>query len=105
MKKGTKKIKNKKECLNEESSISPFYKATLKSVGRVYQAEGEIFEEAVRKIKISGGATAVSVLTVENGDKKIDKILSGIITNRLFGQGSPTTREIYLHKVKQLFEI
>ena len=81
------------------------YKATLKSVGRTYKSEGETLEEALRKIKISGGAKAVSVLLVERGNKKIDKILSGITTHYLFGQGSPTAREIHLKKVKMLFDL
>lgn len=84
---------------------APVYKATLKSVGRVYKSEGETLEEALRKIKISGGAKAVSVLKVEKGEAVKDRILSGITTQHLFGQGSPTTREIHLHRVKQLFGI
>ena len=81
------------------------YKATLKSVGRTYQAEGGTLEEALRKIKISGGAKAVSVLRVENGDKSKERILSGITTHHLFGQGSPTTREIHLKKIRNMFDL
>jgi hypothetical protein len=89
----------------KEADTKFIYKATLKSVGRIYQAEGATIEEAIRGIKISGGAKAVSVLSVEHGDKKTDKILSGITTHHLFGQGSPTTREIHLKKVKMLFDL
>ena len=95
MKKGTKK----KKIIDPTSA----YKATLKSLGRIYKSEGATIEEALRGIKISNGAKAVSVLLIEYGDKKKDRILSGITTNHLFGQGSPTTREIHLKKVKMLF--
>ena len=89
----------------KRSKNKPKYKATLKSVGRVYKSEGATLEEALRKIKISGGAKAVSVLTVEHGDRETDKILNPITTARLFGQGSPTTREIHLSKVKMMFDL
>ena len=79
------------------------YKATLKSLGRVYKSEGATIEEALRGIKVSGGAKVVSVLSIEHGDKKTDRIINGITAHHLFGQGSTTTREIHLSKVKQLF--
>ena len=79
------------------------YKVTLKSVGRTFQSEGKTIEEALGKIKISGGAKAVSVLKVEKGEAVKERILNGIITHHLFGQGSPTTREIHLKKVCMLF--
>jgi len=96
--------KEENQLKNEVQIFTP-YKATLKSVGREYKSEGATIEEALRKIKISGGAKAVSVLSVEHDNKRIDKILSGITTHHLFGQGSPTIREIHLSKVKQLFDL
>lgn len=81
------------------------YKITLKSLGRVFKSEGKTFEEAIDKIKISGGARATSVIKVETGDKEIVKILNARQTNGIFGQGSPTAKLIHLKGVKQILGI
>ena len=78
------------------------YKLTLKSAGRVFQSEAPTFEEAVDKIKISGGARSVSVIKVEKDGKEIVKILNARYTNGLFGQNSPTMRAIHLQGVKRI---
>ena len=83
----------------------PFVKITLKSVGRVFQSEAPTFEEAVDKIKISGGARSTSVLKLEKDGKETVKILNARYTNGLFGQGSPTMKGIYLNGVRKLFGI
>ena len=76
-------------------------KITLKSFGRVYHSEGETFEEAIGKIKISGGAKYLSIITVEKNDgKTITKILNPRQTNGIFGQGSPSLRAIHLKGVR-----
>ena len=80
-------------------------KLTLKSMGRVFQSEGKTFEEAVDKIKISGGARAISVITMEKDGKEITKILNARYTNGLFGQASPTNKLIYLKGVKQILGV
>ena len=80
-------------------------KIKLKCVGRNYSAEGETFEEAIDKIKISGGARAMSVITVEQDGVVKDRILNGAHTNGLFGQGSPTTKEIHLKLVKSMLGV
>ena len=81
------------------------YKLTLKSMGRVFQSEGATFEDAVDKIKISGGARSVSVIKVETGGKEITKILNARYTNGLFGQGSPTMKAIHLKGVKMVLGV
>ena len=83
----------------------PLVKITLKSVGRVFKSEGATFEEAIDKIKISGGARATSVINVKIGDKEIVKILNARHTNGLFGQGSPTTKLIHLKGVRAILGI
>ena len=81
-------------------------KITVKSLGRVFEAEGKTFEEAVGKIKISNGAMALSVITVEKGKETIKtKILNARHTNGLFGQGSPSFRAIHLKGVKQILGV
>src|SRR3990167_276856 len=103
MKKGIKKIKGGVPTNVPFRLQEINYKATLKSLGRVYQSEGATIEEAIRGIKVSGGAKVTSVLSIEHGDKKTDRIINGITAHRLFSQGSPTTREIHLSKVCMLF--
>lgn len=81
------------------------FKITLKSIGRTYKSEGKTFEEAVDKIKISGGARVTSVILVEKGKYKKEKILNASHTNGLFGQGSPTTKLIHLKSIKAILGI
>ena len=95
----------KKQKTTDPTTSAQVYKATLKSLGRVYKSEGATIEEALRGIKVSGGAKVTSVLSIEHGDKKTDKIINGITAHRLFGQGSPTTREIHLNRVRMLFDL
>ena len=78
-------------------------KITLKSLGRVFKSEGTTLEEALGKIKISGGAKAGGVLLVEKGDKKRDKIISGRHAQQLFGNLSTTSKEIALKWANQVF--
>ena len=95
-KKGTKKI-------IDPTKSAQVYKATLKSLGRIYKSEGATIEDALRGIKISGGARVVSVLLIEHGDMKKNKIINAITTHQLFGQGSPSMREYHLSKIKERF--
>jgi len=80
-------------------------KAQLKSLGRTYKAEGATIEECFDKMKISGGAKATAVLTIDNNGVVKEKLLNGAHTNHLFGQGSPTSKEISLKWIKTLFDI
>ena len=80
-------------------------KIRVKSLGRIYNSEGATFEEAIDKIKISGGARATSVINVKIGDKEIEKILNGRHTNGLFGQGSPTMKAIHLKGVRAILGV
>ena len=86
-----------------EKEVRSSYKATLKSVGRTFIAEGKTIEEAIGKIKISGGANAVSALTVEKDGVKKEKILSGRTSHALFSEVGPTMKLIHLKKVLMLF--
>ena len=80
-------------------------KLTLKSMGRIFRSEAPTFEEAVDKIKISGGARSTSVLKVETGDKEIVKILNARYNNGIFWQGSPTMKFIYLKGVRAILGV
>lgn len=91
--------------LDVHQRVHGVYKVILKSIGRVFEAEGKTLEDALNKIKISNGARVVSVLQVKRGKKERTKILSGMTTHNLFSYGSPTTKLIYLNKVKSMFDI
>ncbi len=80
-------------------------KITLKSLGRVFTSEGNTFEEAIDKIKISGGARALSIISVEKDGVKKDRILNARQTNGLFGQGSFSMKEIHLKNVRELLGV
>ena len=108
-KKGTKnkgvRLGNKvaSKTIKEGSTPStPVYKTTLKSLGRVFKAEGATLEEALRKIKIPNGAKAMAVLKVERGDQVKERIINGIMCQRLFGGVSPTMQEIGFKQIKEL---
>lgn len=89
----------------EEKSDQTGCTITLKCVGRIFRSEGKDFEDAIHKIKISGGARALSVITVtQNGSTK-ERILNARQTGGLFGQGSPTMKAIHLQKVKQMLGV
>ena len=86
-------------------SSMPKIKIQLKCVGRVYRSEGDTFEEAIDKIKISGGARALSVITIEKDGIVKEKILNARQTNGLFGQGSPSLKAIHLKGVKSILGV
>ena len=71
-------------------------------MGRVFKSEGKTFEEAIDKIKISNGARALSVITIEKDGVIKEKILNARQTNGLFGQGSLSLKAIHFKSVKWL---
>lgn len=81
---------------------NPLIKITLKCLGRVFESSGETFEEALGKLKISGGARAISTIFVEKGDYKKSRILNARQTSALFGGGSPSLRAIHLKGIKNI---
>ncbi len=89
--------------MERPKKIKTEIKVLLKCLGRIYTANGLSVEDALNKIKISGGAKAMSVLTVENNGISKTKILNGAHTNHLFGQGSPTAKEISMKYMRQIF--
>lgn len=80
-------------------------KITLKSLGRVFKGEGATLEEAINSIKVSNGIKVTSVMLVEKGTYRKERILNGRIAHYLFGNVSPTTKGIYLRKVSEMFGV
>jgi len=102
-KKTKKKIKSVPSLVPTALSATDSVIITLKCLGRVFKAEGATLEDALKKIKISGGTRALSVLTVIQGERKRVKILPANITNQLFGYVSNTAKIIGLKYIKQIF--
>lgn len=77
-------------------------KATIKILGREYKSTGETVVECLNNLK-PGFAKAKSVLTVEKGKEKRERILGVIPTSRLFSP-SPTVREAATKQTALLFD-
>ena len=99
MKKRKLKLGNTKELVGEP------YKLTVKSLGRVFNSEGDTLEEALGKIKITGGAKAMCVLTVEKGDQRKERIINANYAHKLFAEVGPTMKMIALKKISELVGI
>ena len=78
------------------------YKATIKVLGQLYKAEGETAGEAIGNLEVPLGR-GTSILTVEKGDKKLEKIFGNLLTVRLFSK-SPMMRQVGLKQASTLFE-
>lgn len=80
------------------------YKAEVKVLGKLYDAEGKSVLEAISNLKPEGVVKGVSILKVSKGEVSVDKILSTIQTARLFSQ-SKITREVALKNASMLFNL
>jgi len=78
------------------------YKATIKILGREYKSTGDSVAECLEGLK-PGFCKSKSVLTIEKGEEKKEKILGLIPTSRLFSN-SPAVREINIKQIAQLFD-
>ena len=95
-----------KKILTEDIiKTEDIFKVTVKCLGRIYKAEGSDIDQVFDQIKISGGARAMSIITLEKNGVVREKILNGIHTNHLFGQGGPTSKEIGMKWVRSLFAL
>lgn len=70
--------------------------------GKTFTAKGKTVEEAIRNLR-PDFARGPSVLTLERGGVKKDRLLNRMLTTRLFGPTSDLTKEIAIHQVSQLF--
>ena len=98
----TKGSKNKKKLESTPKIYGDTIKLTLKSLGRVFKSEGSTVEEALRKIKISGGAKAMCVLRVEKGDQIKERIINGNYAQKLFSESGPTMKDFALRKIIEM---
>lgn len=79
------------------------YKATIKIMGRSYTSTGESVIACLNSLK-PGFCKTKSVLIIEKGDQKIEKILGVIPTSRLFSS-APSIREVQTKQTATLFNL
>ena len=90
MKKGTRKK-------------ATLYRATLKVLGRIYEAEGNTPDEVLSNFKTQDWIKGAGVLIVEKDGIRKEKIIPGTHIRNVFGMASGTMREVSLKWIKSLF--
>lgn len=70
-----KEMKKKKTNKKQIKSNKSVYKVFLKNANRVFEAEGENLEEALRNIKIPSMIVGASLLIVQKGNKVKEAII------------------------------
>ena len=98
-----KKIKLKTKKPKTESIAKSVFHATLKLLGRIYEAEGSTIDEVLGNLQPGGWAKGAGVLTVEKDGVVKEKIIAGNHIRNLFGMTSGTRKEVSLKWVRQLF--
>ena len=91
------KTKVKKVAKNKD------YLASIRILGRNYQAQGATAKEAIEKLNIGKVAKGMSILTVSKGEKSCEKILGHNQTFRLFSL-SRMTREVAIKNASMMFQ-
>ena len=78
-------------------------RSSLKTGGVWYKAQGGTIEEAITSLnpKVARG---VSILVLEKGDVRREKIISAGTAMRLFGPASRVSKEIAWKQVLTLFD-
>ena len=83
--------------------VSP-YVARLKVMGKTYEGNGETLIEAIGNLKPEL-ARGVSILTIEKGSKKQERILNRVKTSRLFGLWGGVHKEIAHKQISAMFDL
>ena len=91
----------KKGSKNKEKKVD--YKATLRIYGQNFEAKGNSVLEAIQNLTIPN-AKGLSILTLEHGEKKQEKVLPLVQTMRVF-HPSPSIREVNVKRISMLFEV
>lgn len=98
MKKAIKKVAQK-----ATKTAQPSYTATVKVVGKTFEATGATLSEAVGNLPV-GNVRGRAILTIEVGDVKREKVLMPMVVNRLFS-ASRYMKEVALKNISLLFGI
>lgn len=84
--------------------IKEGYHASIKILGKFYEADGATPSEAIANLEPFGKISGVTVLTITHGDKKQERILPRHATQRLFSS-SPLMRELFLKSTSERFAL
>lgn len=93
--KKTKKVKEPKE-------VKPAYKATVKVMGKTYEASGDSALSAISSLK-PGNCKGKAILTVTKGDVSKERILMPPVVSRLFNMMG-SSKEIAVKQISTLFQ-
>lgn len=97
-----KKHKPRKPKVVEKANELRYF-ASVKVLGKTYTAEGLSPIEAIKSLSVPLGR-GMSILSVQCGESKREKILTSVATSRLFGK-SNLARELALKAVGQVFTV
>lgn len=89
--------------MKKTKKIQTTYKATLKVLGRIYEAQGNTPDEVLSNFKTQDWIKGAGVLIVEKDGVRKEKILPGTHIRNVFGMASGTMREVSLKYIKSLF--
>ncbi len=78
------------------------FTATLKVMAQTYSAKGDSAKDAIFALKPKN-AKGKGILTVQNGDQKRERVLTPMITSRLFNTVG-LNREVALKNISILFD-
>lgn len=78
-------------------------KATLKVLGRVYEAQGNTPDEVLSNFKTQDWIKGAGVLIIKQDGKTKEKIIPGSHIRNVFGMASGTMREVSLKFIKSVF--
>lgn len=77
------------------------YELSLKVMGKVYTSSGDTLSEAITNLGATG-SKGIGVLTIKHGDRVKDKILTKLLTDRLFNTHG-LHQQIILKQVETIF--
>lgn len=80
------------------------YKAQVKILNKIYDAEGDSVQSAISNLKPEGKIAGNVILRLSKGDVVKEKIINSNLLSRLFSP-SRVTREIALKNTTMLFNL
>ena len=79
------------------------YLASIKILGKKYEAKGATAHEAIGNLKVGGFVKSMSVLEIVHGEVRKSRVFPPLQTARLFSP-SPMMREIAIKNVSIMYQ-
>ena len=98
------KVKKVKAVKAPKLGVVAPYKASIKVLGKAYEAFGQDKSQAIENLNVGKVARGMSVLVLSKGDVSSSKILPSQQTMRLFSS-SKLVRQIALKQISLRFDI